>query len=122
MATLRVTEAEVKAIIDTDLTNEQVTPFLTAANVLVTDVTAGYEYGDELLHEIEKWLAAHFLAARDPIASKEKLGEANITYQVKLGEGLKSTAYGQRVLLLDIKGKFVDLSTVKGEASIKVIA
>ena len=68
----RATEAEVKEIIETDRTDEQVTPFLKAANLLVTDVLTGLGYSDDLLKEIERWLAAHFVAIRDPRMTKER--------------------------------------------------
>jgi hypothetical protein len=117
----RTTETEVKQIIDTDLTDEQVAPFVTTANVLVTDVLAGQGYGENLLHEIEKYLAAHLLTARDPRVSKEKVGTAEATYQGKFGEGLKSTTYGQHVLLLDRNKVFAELSASKGAAIMETI-
>lgn len=115
------TEAEVKTIIDTDLTEEQVAPFLTTASVLVTDVLSGEGYGSDLLREIEMWLTAHLISARDPRVAKEKIGEAEATYQGKFGEGLKSTAYGQQVLLLEYNGKFATLVNSRGRAAVETI-
>ena len=117
----RTTEAEVKEIIDTDLTVEQVAPFLTTANVLVTDIVAGEGYDANLLGEIEKWLAAHLIIARDSRVAKEKIGDADVTYQGKFGEGLKATAYGQQVLMLDHHKKFAELTMSKGAAEVKTI-
>lgn len=117
----RVSEIEVKEIIDTDLTAEQISPFLTAANLLITDVLSGEGYSTDLLKEIEKWLAAHFVAVRDPQAIKEKIGDAEITYSGKFDEGLKSTRYGQQVLILDHQKRFAEVNSTKGSAQIKVI-
>lgn len=120
MAT-RATEAEVKEIIDTDRTAEQVTPFLKAANLLITDVLTDQGYGVDLLKEIERWLAAHFVAIRDPRTVREKIGDAEDTYQGKFGEGLSGTSYGQQVMLLDYKGVLAEITKAKGSAEIKVL-
>lgn len=117
----RATEAEVKEIIDTDITVGQVTPFLKAANLLVTNVLTDQEYSADLLKEIERWLAAHFVAIRDPRTTKEKIGQAEDTYQGKFGEGLSGTSYGQQVMLLDYKGVLAELSATKGGAEVKAI-
>ena len=118
---MRATEAEVKEIIDTDRSTEQVTPFLKVANLLITDVLSDQEYSADLLKEIERWLAAHFVAIRDPRTTKEKIGEAENTYQGKFGEGLSGTSYGQQVMLLDYKGVLAELASIKGGAEVKVI-
>lgn len=117
----RATEAEVKEIIDTTLTDEQVKPFLTAANLLVTDVLSKEGYGDAILKEIERWLAAHFVAIRDPQMAKEKIGDVNATYHGKSGLGLNHTPYGQQVMILDHHGKLAEISSSKGPAEVKVI-
>jgi hypothetical protein len=121
MAT-RATETEVKQIIDTDLTTEQVNPFLRAANLMVTNVLTDQEYSDESLKEIECWLAAHFVAIRDPRLTKEKIADAEDTYQGKFGERLNGTSYGQQVLLLEYKGILAELSSAsKGGVIVKAI-
>jgi len=122
MAT-RSTEEEVKKIIDTALTNEQVTPFLRMANRLVTDVLTNEEYGADLLADIECWLAAHFLsAARDPQIQAEKTGDGNWKYHGKSGLGLNFTPYGQQVMMLEHHGVLAQISSSKGSMSIKALA
>jgi len=117
----RVTEAEVKKIISTTLTDEEVTPLLDSANVLITAVLADEGYGDAILKEIEKWLAAHFVAIRDPQISKEKIGDVDAVYQGKTGLGLNHTSYGQQVMLLEHHGKLAEIAQSKGPAEVKVI-
>ena len=114
---MRTTEAEVKEIINTTLSIEEVTPFLTAANRLVDARLIG-EYSDDILTEIEKHLTAHFISARDPRIKNEKIGEAAVTYHVTsvVGEGLGSSPDGQKVKLLDYKGL---LSKVRGVVDIE---
>lgn len=103
------TEADVLQIIDTDLTEEEITPFLNVAAVMVTDLLADESYSADLSREIERWLAAHFTAIRDPQLIEEKIGDATAKYGAKVGSGLEATRYGQQVLLLDSNGIFAEL-------------
>lgn len=118
---MRSTEAEVKEIIETSLTDEQVAPFLKSANLLVTSVLTGQGYSDVVMADVERWLAAHFVSIRDPRAIKEKIGDAEDTYQGKFGEGLKGTSYGQQVLLIEYKGILAEISSTKSVATVEVI-
>jgi len=95
----RVTDNEVKEIIDTDLSS--LTPFIGAANQLVDGIT-GLSAAE--LKEIERWLAAHFVAIRDQRTAKDNTGDSSHTYGGKTGMGLDFTAYGQMVKLLDTTG------------------
>jgi len=117
----RVTEAEVKQIIDTALTDDQVKPFIRVANVLITNVLANEGYPASLLKEIELWLAAHYVAIRDPQVSKEKIGDVDAVYQGKTALGLEFTAHGQQVMTLDHHGKLAEISRSKGPAEVKTI-
>lgn len=98
----RTSDAKVKEILDTDITDT--TPFITAANLVVTDKLGGQDLSDDYLEEIERWLAAHLACARDPRHKAEKTGDASVTFTGNFGEGLQSTPYGQHVLLLDPTG------------------
>lgn len=118
----RVTEAEVKQIIKTELTLEEVTPFLAAASHLVTEILTDEGYGNDILKDIEMWLAAHFVAIRDPQISKERIGDVDATYHGKSGLGLNHTPYGQQVMLLDHHGKLAEIQDSKGPAEVKAIA
>jgi hypothetical protein len=103
----RVTATEVLAIMDgVTLTDPQVEPYITAAELFINKIFAGNtEVGEDLLTEVEKWFTAHMIAVtKFRTASKEKVGDADVTYTGKWGEGLSSTSYGQMVLLLDTSG------------------
>lgn len=117
----RVTEAEVIAICGTGLSEEQVSPFLCSASSLVDDALADMGYTSNRLAEIELWLAAHFVAVRDPAVSREKIGETDVQYHGKSDMGLKFTPFGQQVLVLEYKGKFAEIMNSKGPAEMKVI-
>lgn len=120
MAT-RITEAEVKEIIDTTLTDEQIRPFIATANAMVDDLCGDLGYGDATIHNIELWLAAHFVAIRDPRVTQEKIGDAGAAYQGKTAMGLEATTYGQQVMVLDYKGAIAAAARAKKPAEIKAI-
>ena len=111
----------VKKIIDTDLTDEQITPFLAAANTMVTDLLLGENYSVTTLGEIERWLAAHFVAVRDPQVTSEKIGDVQAAYEGKTGMGLKSTRYGQQAMVLDHHGILARMASGKRPAEVKTI-
>lgn len=92
----RVTDDDVKAILPTSL---EPYPFILAATVLV-DTYLGTA-STTLLTEVERWWAAHLVACADPTVHEKRLGQTTVVFDgAKLGEGLKSTRYGQQVLLL----------------------
>ena len=102
----RVTEAEVAEIIEYD--SEAITdlaPFITVANLFVTQKLANSGMTDEYLKEIERWVSAHFVKVRDVQLLEERAGEAwDIRALPKMGEGLKATKEGQQAILLDYTG------------------
>lgn len=106
----RVTEAEVKAILDnTTLTNTQVLAYIGSANTLINTVFGTGTTA--ILGELEKWVAAHMIAiTRERQAKKEEAGGAKIEYTGVYEEGLKSTSYGQMAIFLDSTGLLAALS------------
>ena len=115
----RCTGVEVKEILDTALTENQIAPFITAANLTVTNILSGKGLSSATLKEIERWLAAHFAAIRDPRISREKTEEAEALYHGKSDMGLDHTPYGQQVRLLDTTGAMTNLG--KRKASVEVL-
>lgn len=105
---LRVTDDEVKEIIDTSLSS--LTPFITVAEQQVDRISG---LGTAVLKEIERWLAAHFVAIRDKRTSKDNVGDSSHTYEGKTGMGLEFTRYGQMAKLLDTTGTLAKLGLRK---------
>jgi hypothetical protein len=119
----RVEDAEVKEIVPTTI--EDISAFIISANIMVTDVLGDSGLSDDRLKEIERWLAAHFVAMKDGGAraveeevgrSRRRMGEA--TRQI-LGQGLKLTRFGQQAMILDTTGKLAELG--KASARFTVI-
>ena len=105
---VRVTATEVKEIMDSCTTSDTIVDtFITAASALIDQIFSGdTEIGDTLLKELERWLTAHLIASTiHRTASKEKIGEAELTYTGQWGKKLELTPYGQMILLLDTTGK-----------------
>ena len=116
----RVVGQEVKEIIDTDKTNIEVEPFIAASNAMIEEHLVGQGLGAALLKEIERWLAAHFLAIADPREDFVWIGEARARFGGKFGLGLDFTAYGQQVKMLDTTGILANMG--KPRASFAVIS
>ena len=102
--TNRVTPAEVKQIVETNLSDAIVEVFITTANSLVNRLS-GSCLTDDMRTQIELYLSAHLVTMRDRKAQSERLGDAQITYQGSFGEGLDRTEYGQTARMLDCTGQ-----------------
>jgi len=104
----RVTAAEVKEVINTSLTEVQVIPYITSANVYVTERLGSSTLSTDTLKEIERWFTAHMIAiTRERVAKSEEAGGAKVEYVGEFGEGLKSTPYGQMCVSLDTTGLLI---------------
>ena len=114
----RVTDSEVREIIDIDVSITNITPFITIANLLVTDKLSNSGLSVEMLKEIERWLSAHFVAIRDPRVKSESIGGISTSYQGTTGEGLKSTLYGQQAIMFDTTGTLANFGMKKASIGI----
>lgn len=118
----RVTTSEVLEIMDTTLTETQLTPYVISANVFVTETLSGTSLSDDMLKEIERWLAAHFAAmTKERQSKKEEAGGASIEWGVKFGSELEATTYGQIALSLDSSKTLINLQKGKGTPSIYAV-
>lgn len=128
----RVTVAEVKEIsdIDVSLSDAIITVFITTAHILVDKVCDVSDLGADLSKEVERWLAAHFIAIRDVKSSSESVsgggGGVSVGYLSSVGMNLQQTTYGQQALILDTSGGLAALQaeSLKGgkiEVSLKAM-
>lgn len=103
---LRSSAPEIRAIIETDLTDDQVLPFLKTASLLVDEnLVVVPAIGSPLLKEIETYLAAHLVTLWDPRALKAEADGTKFMYEgTATGQGLSSSRYGQMALTLDPTG------------------
>ena len=118
----RTTATNIKKIIEVDTTivpaDADFDPFIDTANEIVTEMCTGDNgpataYSVTRLELIERWLAAHFYAIRDPRAKSEKAGSVGVTYQGKVDLNLAVTTYGQQAMMIDTNGGLNRLNTGK---------
>lgn len=112
------TKADVQAVISFTPTVTDFTPFIEAADLLVTSQCANQGvYSTANLRTIETWLAAHFLALQTPEFLSERLGDESYQTAFRMGLGLNLTRYGQMVKVLDYLGglAYIDEHPAKGK-------
>lgn len=105
----RVTAAEVKEIYNSGLEDADITPIIDIANNLVTDILGSSGLGATRLKNIERYLAAHFTALREPergaVEAEWIASESKIEFSSDFGRALDATYYGQTAAMLDTTGK-----------------
>jgi hypothetical protein len=109
---MRLSSSDVTLIMDGCTTDANtIDAFINSAELLMNRVFGTGETLSELeLTEIERFLVAHMISSTVyKSTSREKLGDAEMEYTGKWDTGLKSTPYGQMVLLLDSTGKLANL-------------
>jgi hypothetical protein len=117
----RTTPAAVSAIIEVDAAID-LTPSIETANALVTELCAASGYSAARLELIERWLAAHFYAIRDPRAASEGAGGVSASYQHKVDLHFNQTTYGQQAMLLDTAGNLAALQAMMAQGKGRVKA
>lgn len=117
----RVTNEEVRALIDTGDPNLSVAPFIDTANAL-TDYVAAQDTSSmlnaALLKEIEKYLAAYAYEFLDPQYTEKKTGDAEAKFQGEFGMGFDSNKWGQHAKRLDVTGTLDSLDRPKHKVSL----
>ncbi len=101
---IRTTDDEVEAIIEVDVEDIDLAPFITAASALVDEIAEPSGHTDARLLLIETWLAAHFFTVRSPRPVQEAAGSVQQTNQSKVDLGLSTSHYGQHAMILDTSG------------------
>lgn len=116
----RTSDAEVQKIISLNVLTTT-DPFITTANILVTEHLGDSGLSSALLTEIEKYLAAHLTALHpdERQLTEQEIGEGTDTFGGKFGDLLNFTQFGQTVKMLDstgilagVGGKSVSIDTI----------
>jgi len=103
---------EVKEILETDLTTDQLNAFINMAVALLAPVKAAIaaRAGAAGYKQIELLVAAHLSTMRErTVKSKSVGGQFSVTFMGKDGLGLNSSLYGQQALVLDGSGSLASL-------------
>jgi hypothetical protein len=110
----RTTAALVGGIVEVE-PGHDLTPFIDAANLLVTDQCTGYDpaYSDSHLEIIERWLAAHCyrMGYTRMVVAQGVWGAANERFDAQeLKLMLNNTPYGQQAMAFDTGGNLAALN------------
>lgn len=98
----RTTEAAVLAIFKKSSDVTDVSPFIAAASLMISQQCP--DISEESAVVVETWLAAHFLAIRDRRLTARGVAGITQTFQHTEEVGLGSTEYGQTAMQLDETG------------------
>jgi len=106
---IRTSSTAVALIIEVD-SSISLTPFIEAANALVTELCTASTYTTARKELIERWLSAHFYTVRDMRAEQEKADEVSEKKQSKVDLGFDTSHYGQMAMRLDTAGGLAALN------------
>lgn len=120
---MRTTTDLVTNILDeTTLDVDVIEAYINSANVFVTAYLGTKGLSDDLLANIEMWLAAHMIVVTRERAIKEAgAGGAYVKYAGEWGEGLLGSTYGQMAVNLDTSGTLINLAKQKSSAWSKAV-
>lgn len=93
----------------TGMTDITITPYINIASDVVDDLDATV-LDSTRLKDIERFLTAHLImVTKDRMGTKERVGDAEVSYPNIFGPGLNASTYGQMVLQLDSTGTLANL-------------
>mgnify|MGYP000919659445 CR=1 FL=1 len=102
LADARVTAAEVKDVIDTELEDSEINACINTAHVMIAGRSRMLtELDDDTLAQIETWLAAHFVSVREPRVEQETVDETTVRYALPRASSITESTYGQVAIALD---------------------
>lgn len=108
----RTTDELVKGVLLLDYDSRRtpsLTPFINAANLVVTRVATCATAKDvtlssDELEMIERWLAAHMYVQSDQTFASKSTSGASASHHGQTGMGLENSKYGQTAMMLDPSG------------------
>ncbi len=121
----RVTAEQVKEIIPTSIEDSVIlASMIDTANVYIDTHLTEAGHSDAILEKVELYLASHFVAITEEGGAlmSSKLGEAADEWETDfLGDGLRSTRFGQIALILDTSGILANVGTSHLKAQFRVV-
>jgi hypothetical protein len=108
-------EAVLKGGNDYSPRRPDLTPYITAASMLIDDVATYAQLNQialatDRLTVMETWVAAHAYVTSDPNYQEKKTGESRGKYVGVTGMFLEGTRYGQMAIMLDPTGTLKAIS------------
>lgn len=100
---VRTTASEVSKIVKVK-TGDDLTPFIEAANNVVTQHCTDAAFTTEQLELIERWLSSHFYLVYRPVGMIERAGPVSKQIESRVDLGFDVTRHGQMAMRLDWSG------------------
>ena len=100
---VRTTSVAVQAICNVK-SSVSLTPFIEAANAIVTKHCTDTAFTATELELIERWLSAHCYKMRELHIEQERAGPVGRSFQTYLNLGFDNSTYGQMAMRLDWSG------------------
>ena len=121
---MAVTATDVKAIIETDLSDTIIDAFIADALTIieVNNIDDAPCHSAATLETLQKYLAAHLTTMRERQLNSEKMGDATDQYGGNFDMGLRFSQYGQQAMsafdcsgiLKTLEGPDADIGTFGG--------
>lgn len=107
----RVTEEQVRGVTG-DGEEVDASQAIEVATLIVTEELGNSDLSEDRLKQVELYLAAHFqtLATREGPLAAQTVGETSERYHNIYAAGLRSTRFGQQVILLDTTGAMAEMA------------
>lgn len=110
---VRTDATAVQGIIDLADANDDLTPFIESAALVVDRIAAlDSPPGSAELELVERWLAAHYYAVYRQQPDTEKAGPVSEKKQFYVSHGLQTTMWGTQAMTLDSSGTLADINAV----------
>lgn len=120
----RATDSDVRAYVQME-SGVDTTPFINAASVVATDLLASSGLSENVLTQIEIFLAAHFatLSVERGGLRRDVYGDNAQSYQVisEKYKGFNTTRFGQTAVALDTTGTLAAQGSANLKARFRVV-
>jgi hypothetical protein len=120
----RATDADVRALVEVPA-DVSTAPFIESASVLVTAYLASSGLSEDVLTQIEIFLAAHFavLVTEKGSLRRQTVGQSTDVYTMISDKftGLLTTRFGQQAIAFDPTGLLQEAATVGLKAQFRVV-
>ncbi len=100
------------------LENQTIQPYIDDAGLILADlIPADTAYTVAHQDALQKWLSAHLLSMRDDEYRllRDRVADAEQEYPPHFGPGLRSSKWGQQLLVLDTEGVLEGAGLIKAQ-------
>ena len=98
---MAVTTDDVKLILDTGLSDAQITDCIASATMLVDEEIDATKLSATRLDKIIQYLSAHFCGLSEPLTKQESVKGVSELYDGRTGLSFDYTRYGQQAMIFD---------------------